>query len=139
MTDVFTKEKRSEVMSKIKGRDTKFEVNVRKELFRQGFRFRKNDKRYPGKPDIILPKYKTAIQINGCFWHWHKGCKLFVMPKTRTDFWKNKLETNKTNDKKNNRQLRYLGFAVLIIWECELKKNFECEINRIVEYLNGQI
>ncbi len=139
MADVFTKEKRSEVMSKIKGRDTKLEVKVRKELFRNGFRFRKNDKRYPGTPDILLPKYKTAIQINGCFWHWHKGCPLFVMPKTRTNFWMNKLDTNKTNDKKNNRNLRNLGFTVLTIWECELERNFESKITKIITCLNEKI
>ena len=90
--DVFTKEKRSEVMSRIKGKDTVLEISFRKLLHKEGFRFRKNDKRYPGKPDIVLPKYQTVIFINGCFWHGHLGCKYFVIPKTRTDFWAEKIK-----------------------------------------------
>tara|TARA_Y100001960_G_scaffold274886_1_gene304100 strand:+ start:506 stop:919 length:414 start_codon:yes stop_codon:yes gene_type:complete len=128
--DVFTKEKRSEVMSLIKGKDTKLEVKVRSRLFRDGFRFRKNDKRYPGKPDILLPKYKTAIFINGCFWHGHKGCKFFIIPKTRTDFWTNKILNNKNNDNKNQKALKRSGFRVITLWECQLKKNFETLIER---------
>lgn len=87
MTDVFSKEKRSEVMSKIKGKDTKFEVMVRKQLFDNGFRYRKNVAKLPGKPDIVLPKYRTVIFIHGCFWHRHDGCKYAYVPKTRTEFW----------------------------------------------------
>ena len=112
-------------MSRIRGQDTKLEIKVRGRLFREGFRFRKNDKRYPGKPDILLPKYKTAIFIHGCFWHGHKGCKYFVIPKTRTNFWKTKIETNRKNDEKNSNRLRKLGFSVLSLWECKLQKNFE--------------
>jgi DNA mismatch endonuclease, patch repair protein len=124
MADVFTKEKRSEVMSRIKGKDTKLEVKVRSKLFKKGFRFRKNDKRYPGKPDILLPKYRTSIFINGCFWHGHKGCKFFVVPKTRTEFWVNKINTNIRNDKKNHRLLKKMGWKVVVCWECQLKKDF---------------
>lgn len=134
--DVFSKEKRSEVMSRIKGRDTKIEKMVRSELFRFGFRFRKNDKRYPGRPDVILPKYKTAIQINGCFWHGHRNCRLYVIPKTRTEFWVSKIETNRVNDRKNNKKLKKMGFSVLTIWECKLKNNFKKQINIIVKHLN---
>ncbi len=131
MADVFTKEKRSEVMSRIKGQDTKLEVKVRSRLFRDGFRFRKNDKRYPGKPDILLPKYKTAIFINGCFWHGHEGCKYFVAPKTRTEFWINKINTNIRNDKKNHRLLKKMEWKVVACWECQLKKDFVGWIGKI--------
>ena len=136
MADVFTKEKRSEVMSRIKGQDTKLEVKVRIRLFKDGYRFRKNDKRYPGKPDILLPKYKTAIFINGCFWHGHKGCKYFVVPKTRTEFWVNKINTNKKNDKKNHGLLKNMGWKVIIVWECKLNKDFENCLSKIKSKLS---
>jgi DNA mismatch endonuclease, patch repair protein len=131
MADVFTRKKRSEVMSRIKGQDTKLEIKIRSRLFKDGFRFRKNDKRYPGKPDILLPKYKTAIFINGCFWHGHKGCKYFVVPKTRTEFWVNKINTNIKNDKKNHGLLKKMGWKVMCYWECQLKKDFEKSIREM--------
>ena len=136
--DVFSKEKRSEVMSKVKGRDTKLEIKVRQRLFKDGFRFRKNDKRYPGKPDILLPKYRTAIQIHGCFWHGHKGCKFFVIPKTRTDFWLNKIKSNQLNDKKNKIRLKRMGFSVLSLWECRLENDFEKQIALVTKHLARQ-
>jgi len=108
-------------MSKIRSKDTKPEEIVRKYLFLQGFRYRKNDSRYPGKPDIVLPKYKTVIFVNGCFWHKHEGCKYFVWPKNNADFWKKKIESNVARDAKNYQQLESLGWKVLTIWECELK------------------
>ena len=129
--DVFTKEKRSEVMSRIKGQDTKIEVMVRSRLFNDGFRFRKNDKRYPGKPDVLLSKYRTAIFIHGCFWHGHKGCKYFTVPKTRTDFWLNKIDANRKNDIRNKKKLKSLGWKVLEVWECRIKKDFEAQIGKI--------
>jgi DNA mismatch endonuclease, patch repair protein len=137
MVDVFTKKKRSEVMSRIKGQDTKLEVKVRSRLFKDGFRFRKNDKRYPGKPDIVLPKYKTAIFINGCFWYGHDGCKFCVVPKTRTEFWVNKIQTNKKNDAKNTKLLKKMGWKVFVCWECQLKKNFLESIDKIKQGLGG--
>ena len=108
-------------MSKIRSKNTKPEEIVRKYLFSQGFRYRKNDSRYPGKPDIVLPKYKTVIFVNGCFWHKHEGCKYFVWPKNNADFWKKKIESNIARDAKNYQQLESLGWKVLTIWECELK------------------
>ena len=98
MADRLSPEKRSWNMSRIKGKDTKPEMAVRKYLFRKGFRFRQNDKRYPGKPDIVLPKYHTVIFIHGCFWHHHVGCKQATMPKTRTEFWEKKFAQNADND-----------------------------------------
>ena len=121
--DVHNKKTRSYNMSRIKGTDTKPEELVRKFLFSKGFRYRKNDKRLPGTPDIVLPKYRTVIFINGCFWHWHKGCKYFVWPKTNAEFWKNKIETNARRDEKKIEELKKAGWKVIIIWECELKKD----------------
>lgn len=121
--DVHSKEVRSYNMSCIKGKNTKPEEIVRKYLFSQGFRYRKNDKRYPGTPDIVLPKNKTAIFINGCFWHGHQGCRYFVVPKSNTEFWVNKIEKNKQRDNKKIEELRSLGWKVIVIWECQLKKD----------------
>ncbi|AOT71908.1 very short patch repair endonuclease [Geosporobacter ferrireducens] len=135
MADVFTKEKRSEVMSKIRSKDTKIEVLVRKWLFAHGFRFRKNDNRYPGKPDIVLPKYKTVIFVHGCFWHGHENCKVANIPKTRTDFWLSKINRNKEKDVLNTEALRKEGWNVIIIWECELKKNPEQRLANLREEL----
>lgn len=108
-------------MSRIKGKDTKPEMLVRKFLFAQGFRYRLHVKNLPGKPDIVLPKYKTVIFIHGCFWHGHKGCKYFVVPKTRTEWWVNKIERNKQNDKVSIKDLTKAQWNVITIWECELK------------------
>lgn len=121
--DVHDKETRSYNMSCIKGKNTKPEEIVRKYLFSQGFRYRKNDKGLPGTPDNVLPKYKTVIFVNGCFWHGHEGCRYFVIPKTNTEFWVNKIETNKQRDHKKINDLHALGWKVIIVWECELKKN----------------
>lgn len=122
MTDHLTKEKRSWNMARIKGKDTKPEVLVRSMLHRAGYRFRKNVKDLPGKPDIVLPKYKTAIFVHGCFWHRHKGCKDATTPKTNTEFWLKKFERNVYNDRKHTRELRKLGWYVITVWECELKQ-----------------
>jgi DNA mismatch endonuclease (patch repair protein) len=112
-------------MSKIKGKNTKPEIIVRKFLFRNGFRFRLNVKSLPGKPDIVLPKYKTVIFVNGCFWHGHDNCKYFVLPKTRTDWWLKKIERNKLLDNENGVKLKSEGWEVINIFECELKKGNE--------------
>ena len=121
--DVHSKETRSYNMSRIKGKETKPEVIVRKFLFSQGFRYRKNDKLYPGTPDIVLPKYRTVIFVNGCFWHKHEGCKYFVWPENNKEFWKNKIEANVQRDDRNYEFLKNMGWNVLVIWECELKKS----------------
>ena len=121
--DVHDKETRSYNMSCIKGKNTKPEEIVRKYLFSQGFRYRKNDKKLPGTPDIVLPKYKTVIFVNGCFWHGHEGCRFFVVPKTNTEFWVNKIETNKQRDIRNVNDLHTLGWKVIVVWECMLKNN----------------
>lgn len=120
--DVHDKETRSYNMSCIKGKNTKPEEIVRKYLFSQGFRYRKNDKKLPGTPDIVLPKYKTVIFVNGCFWHGHEGCRYFVVPKTNTEFWVNKIEANRQRDIRKINDLQALGWKVIVVWECELKK-----------------
>ncbi|MBD0824438.1 very short patch repair endonuclease [Aestuariibaculum marinum] len=121
MADVHDKETRSYNMSQIKGRDTKPEILVRKFLFSKGFLYRLHSKNLLGKPDIVLPKYKTVIFINGCFWHGHKGCKYAVIPKTRTEWWRSKIEATIQRDIENTRTLESEGWQVIVIWECELK------------------
>lgn len=120
MTDIYTKQKRSEIMSKISGKETKPEVLVRKFLFANGFRFRKNDTRFPGKPDIVLPKYKTVIFIHGCFWHGH-NCPAGKLPETNKEFWEKKIRDNVLRDKKNIELLKNQGWRVITIWQCEIK------------------
>lgn len=135
MSDKLTPEKRSWNMSRIKGKDTKIEVEVRKYLFSKGYRFRKNDKRYPGKPDIVLPKYHVAIFVHGCFWHRHEGCKDATTPKTRTEFWLEKFDKNVKNDQIKQEKLRALGWKVIVIWECELKRSFQETMDKVEKEL----
>ena len=123
MTDVHSKETRSYNMSRIKGKDTKPEVLVRKYLFSKGLRFRKNDKRYPGHPDIVLPKYKTIVFVHGCFWHFHVNCRYAVMPSSNVDFWEKKLKGNRLRDERNKKALTEMGWNVIVVWECQLKKD----------------
>lgn len=131
--DVHDKKTRSYNMSCIKGKNTKPEEIVRKALFAKGFRYRKNDKRLPGTPDIVLPKYRTVIFVNGCFWHGHTGCKYYVVPKTNTEFWLNKINSNIDRDVIKATQLKELGWRVITVWECELKKtSFEKRINDLI-------
>lgn len=133
--DSLTPEKRSWNMSRIKGKDTSIEVKVRKYLFSKGFRFRKNDKRYPGKPDIVLPKYKTVIFINGCFWHMHPGCKQGRLPKSNVEYWRKKLEKNVLNDKLHIQQIERMGWSSIVLWECELKKDFDGVMEKLLKQL----
>lgn len=137
MADRLSKEKRSWNMSRIHGKDTAIEKKVRSYLFRQGFRFRKNDPRLPGKPDIVLPKYHTVIFIHGCFWHRHPGCKDAAVPKTRTDFWEEKFSNNIANDVNNKASLEELGFNVIVLWECEINKQFEDTMNKLLTLIDS--
>ncbi len=121
--DNHTKEVRSYNMSRIKSINSKPEELVRKYLFSQGLRYRKNVKGLPGKPDIVLSKYKTIVFVNGCFWHGHKDCRYFVMPKSNTEYWKEKIDNNVKRDELVYQQLSKLGWNILVVWECELKKN----------------
>ncbi len=122
--DVHNTATRSYNMSRIKGKNTKPEMLVRKFLFAQGFRYRLHVKTLPGKPDIVLPKYKTVIFIHGCFFHGHEGCRYFKVPATRTEWWLDKIEGNKKRDIETVRKLTELGWKVITVWECELKKDF---------------
>lgn len=108
-------------MSRIKGKNTKPEMLVRKFLHAHGFRYRLHVKNLPGKPDIVLPKYKTVIFVHGCFWHGHEGCKYFVVPKTRTEWWLNKINGNVENDQKAETALKNRGWRIIALWECQLK------------------
>lgn len=135
MSDVFSKNKRSQIMAKISGKDTKPEILVRKFLFSKGFRYRKNDRRIAGKPDIVLPKYKTIIFIHGCFWHGHKNCKAATLPTTNLDFWKSKIEGNSKRDQQTQRLLKKQGWRLSVIWQCRIKnKNlFEKSMKTLVK------
>lgn len=121
MADAHDKATRSYNMSRIRSGNTKPELLVRKFLHAQGFRYKLHDKKLAGKPDIVLPKYKTVIFIHGCFWHGHKNCKYFTVPKTRTQWWLNKIHCNKVNDEKAVKLLRKEGWKIIILWECRLK------------------
>ena len=120
--DKITPEQRHYTMSRIRGKDTKPEILVRQYLFSEGFRFRKNDKRYPGHPDVVLPKYRTVVFVNGCFWHGHEGCKYYTVPKSNVEFWTAKIERNRKRDLEDFRILSSEGWNVITIWECELLK-----------------
>jgi len=140
MTDIHSSEIRSYNMSQIKGKNTKPELLVRKFLFSKGFRYRINVKSLPGSPDIVLKKCRTAIFINGCFWHGHDNCKYFVIPKTKTDWWVSKITSNKLRDKKNIEHLEKEGWNVIVIWECELKRDkidatFNNLVSKIISFL----
>ena len=123
-------------MSRIRSTDTKPECLVRKFLFSHGFRYRKHDKRYPGTPDIVLPKYRTLIFVHGCFWHMHDGCACFVMPKSNQNYWRPKLERNKQRDLENISRLESDGWKVIVIWECQLKGSKKnCTLNNLIQLI----
>ena len=122
MTDTMTPEQRSRCMSAVKGKDTKPEMIVRRYLFSRGLRYRVHVKSLPGNPDIVLPKYKTVVFINGCFWHGHEGCKNYRLPKSNVEFWESKITNNKNRDIINEVKLKELGWRVVSIWECEIRR-----------------
>lgn len=140
MADVHDKKTRSFNMSQIKGKDTKPEMLVRRFLFSKGFRYVLHDNRLPGKPDIVLPKYRTVIFVHGCFWHGHAGCKYFVVPKTRTSWWLKKINSNKELDKKNIRILHLDSWKVLTIFECQLKpKKVDVTFRNLLKNIKGYL
>ena len=137
MTDIYSASKRSEIMSKISGTETKPEILVRKFLFANGFRFRKNVRSLPGSPDIVLPKFKTVIFVHGCFWHGH-SCKAAKLPKTRKEFWQAKIKRNLDRDESTLLDLKALGWTIIVIWQCEINtiaKMASC-LNKITQQLN---
>jgi DNA mismatch endonuclease, patch repair protein len=125
MTDILSKAKRSALMARVKGKNTGPEIIVRKFLFSCGLRYRINDTRYPGSPDIVLPKFHTAIFVHGCFWHGHENCPAFRIPKSNTDFWRNKIISNIKRDQQKIDLLEHQGWKVIVIWECQVKKASE--------------
>ncbi len=127
MADVLTSAQRHLNMSRVRSKDTDIEMQVRRRLHADGFRYRLNVNNLPGKPDIVLPKYKTIVFINGCFWHGHRGCPLFVMPKTNTEFWMQKIQRNISRDLLNYKILMDMNWNVIIVWECALRKSRSCE------------
>lgn len=125
MVDTLTKEKRSWNMSRITGKNTKPEILLRSLLHREGFRFRLHDERLPGKPDIVLPRYRTVIFVNGCFWHRHKSCEFAYTPKSRKEFWLTKFESTIKRDQEKQEALTNMSWQVIVVWECELNKQRE--------------
>jgi DNA mismatch endonuclease (patch repair protein) len=121
--DILSPHQRHMNMVAIKGKDTKPEIIVRKYLWHRGFRYLLNDRRLPGRPDIVLKKYRTCIFVNGCFWHGHEGCRYYVVPKSNTEFWKKKIARNIERDREEQQQLAKLGWHCITVWECELKKD----------------
>ena len=137
--DIWSKKKRSAVMAKIKGKDTKPEWIVRRYLFSRGYRYRKNVKGLPGTPDIVLQKYKAVIFVNGCFWHGHQGCKYAHLPSTNLEYWEKKIADNLERDKRKTQELERLGYQVSVVWQCQLKpkvreQNLRNLYNNIVEH-----
>ena len=135
--DIWTKEKRSHVMSRILSRDTILERKVRKMLTSMGYRYRLNFKDLPGKPDIVLRKHNAVIFVHGCFWHLHSGCRDGTIPKSRTDYWHEKLYKNKSRDARNVRDLRKKGWKVLRLWECEIERKPEKVFRKLMKFLKG--
>jgi DNA mismatch endonuclease (patch repair protein) len=137
MSDIFSKKKRSEIMSKVGTKNTKPELFVRRLIHSMGFRYRLHRKDLPGKPDIVFQKYKKVIFVNGCFWHGHKNCKKAQLPKSNIDYWSFKINENKKRDRKNIENLNKLGWDNLIIWQCQLKeKNKIILKKRFLDFLN---
>ena len=138
MPDVFSPEKRSQIMSRIKGKDTLFEMRVRKWLHERHVGYRKNCTDLPGKPDLVITRWKTVVFINGCFWHGHEGCKYFVVPRTRTDWWLDKIGKTAAGDVRNCKVLTMMGWKVIVLWECDLKRDFEGCMQSLVNCLKLQ-
>ena len=154
LVDIVSREKRSEMMAGIHSKDTKPEIYVRKLLHAKGYRFRLHKKDLPGKPDIVMPKYRLAIFVNGCFWHMHENCHIFKMPKSRVEFWEAKLSANRKRDELKTSELVAAGWRVLTIWECSLKgrgklpsdlfeklllQKLECKSNHIMEIVGERL
>jgi DNA mismatch endonuclease (patch repair protein) len=137
--DTLSKEERSALMSKIRGKNTQPEKVVRKFLFSKGYRYRINDSRYPGSPDIVLPKCKVVIFVHGCFWHGHENCSLGRLPKSRTDYWKSKIEKNKERDLLVKEKLEAAGWRVIIVWNCQIrtKKAANAALPELLDKIKG--
>ena len=137
MADIKTKEERSANMSRIKGRDTKPEIQVRRYLSDHGIRYRCNVKSLPGTPDVAIKKYRMVIKVDGCFWHSHQGCKDFRIPKSNVEFWTEKLNSTVGRDRKNLEALKKMGYKVFLIWECEIKAGDFTEVDKAISHVRG--
>lgn len=137
--DKLTPQQRHNTMAAIRSANTKPEIIVRKYLWRHGFRYRLNNPRLPGHPDIVLRKYRTCVFVNGCFWHGHEGCKYFRMPATNADFWRKKIERNRQRDREEQRRLAEMGWHVVVVWECELKPSRREETLRSLAFTLNHI
>ena len=137
--DKMSEEQRHRCMASIRGRDTKPELIVRRYLFGRGFRYRLNHPRLPGHPDIVLRKYRTVIFVNGCFWHGHKGCRYFTVPKSNTDFWSAKISRNAERDRSVQQQLATMGWHCVTVWECQLMPKLRNDTLRALEYTISHI
>jgi len=138
MADVMSSEKRSAVMSNIRGKDTRPEIEVRRALWHNGFRYRLHAKELPGRPDIVLPRWKASIFVHGCFWHRHEGCSLFQLPATRPEFWDAKLSANNARGNRAVRALADAGWRVLVVWECALKLDTSSTTRRVIAWVRSQ-
>ena len=140
MSDVLTPTQRHRCMSRIRSKATKPEMTVRRWLWAHGYRYRLNVRSVPGKPDIVMRRYRTAIFVNGCFWHGHEGCAKFVMPKSNTDFWQAKITRNRERDRQNYDVLMQNGWQVIVIWECQLAKDkLESTMRQVAVALNKNL
>ena len=140
MSDVLNPQQRHRCMSHIRSKATKPEMLVRRWLWTHGYRYRLNVKSVPGKPDIVMRKYRTAIFVNGCFWHGHEGCKQFVLPKTNIEFWQNKIDSNRARDQKNYETLINAGWQVIVLWQCKLtKQELEQTMQSVAVALNQNL
>lgn len=138
MAEKIAPEVRSRMMSGIRGKNTRPEVTVRSFLHRSGFRFRLHEVGLPGKPDVVLPRWNVAVFVHGCFWHGHKGCHYFKLPKTRTEFWKTKIEGNSKRDAIAVDQLREAGWRVAVVWECSLRDDLGRSLNELVQFIRSE-
>lgn len=139
MADIVSPEQRSRMMAGIRGKDTKPEIIVRRLLHQLGYRFRLHRKDLPGRPDVVLPKWKTVVFVNGCYWHGHAGCELYRPPKTRTEFWDSKIDGNRRRDEHNYQLLREAGWNVVLVWECAVSKGRRLPGDQIVSELSQAI
>lgn len=137
--DVFSPDKRSDIMRRIRAIDTKPEAQLRKELFRRGLRYRKNSNRMPGRPDIVFPRSKVAVFVHGCFWHQHPGCRYAAKPKSNEAYWKPKLARNAVRDAEVLQALTELGWTVLVVWECEIRKDLQKEADRVAALVQTEM
>jgi DNA mismatch endonuclease (patch repair protein) len=138
--DILDPKARSRLMARVKQRNTKPELLLRRALHRLGFRYRVNDRRLPGSPDLVFPSRRAVIFVNGCFWHDHAGCRFATKPRTRVKFWREKFRENKKRDRRNYAALNDEGWRVLIVWECALKgREFERSVSRTARWLSGTL